>query len=165
MFALWKWVRKRGCCTAGGTAGAGNSLCLQEDGRRRGEGAAAASCLGHARAGCWWHREQHWGPAGLCRTVLVTVEDNGSRTTFRPSTQLRDSCKEPWATSGIEDVNKITDQTKSKPDAVERTEQGLVQNSAPSGVSGGRSALWLFQMYHREETYLCLRNSKCCTEQ
>lgn len=41
--------------------------------------------------------------------------------------ELGDSCKQPQATSGPEDANKIAGQTKSKPDAEERTEKGRVQ--------------------------------------
>ena len=41
--------------------------------------------------------------------------------------ELGESCEEPWATSGPEDANKIPGQTKSKPDAGKRMEEGEVR--------------------------------------
>lgn len=87
--------------------------------------------------GCSSEQEQHRGGsamlAWLCRQVLITVEvKNRPRTTLLPSTRvtaaLGDSYEKPWAASGLEDSNnKTTGQTKSKPDAEERTEEGLVR--------------------------------------
>lgn len=43
-------------------------------------------------------------------------------------------------------------------------EAQLYQQSETSAVSGGRSMLWLFQMYHHK-MLLGINNSQCCTEQ
>lgn len=64
--------------------------------------------------------------------VFMAVEvKNTYYTVLLPSTwvaaELGDSFKKPQATSGPEGANEIAVQTKSKPDADERTEEGLVQ--------------------------------------
>ncbi|KQK80546.1 hypothetical protein AAES_95180 [Amazona aestiva] len=62
---------------------------------------------------------------------MAVEVNNTSYAMFLPSTwvtaELGDSCKKPQATSGPEGANEIAVQTKSKPDADERTEEGLIR--------------------------------------